>query len=75
MQEIKNLFTPPQAGENDFVGANVNGMNAKRVLAARSIQVELGTETAKRVKNPNEHYVASGPPMLQDNANLQRFIK
>ena len=75
MQEIANLFTPPPASADDYLGANGNGANGNRFLAARSIQEELGRETAKRVKKSLEHYVASGPPMLQENVTLQGFIK
>jgi len=27
IQEVENLFIPPQVGDNDFVGANVNCVN------------------------------------------------
>jgi len=70
MQEIENLFTSPPA-----VADKNDGVNGNRFLAARSVQDELGRGTAKSVKKSLEHYVASGPPMLQENVTLQGFIK
>ena len=54
---------------------NIEEDNASRLLTARSVRVDLGRNTAKRVKKLNENYISSGPPMLQENPTIQRFYK
>ena len=46
-----------------------------KVLKARSLQQELSSETAKRVKKSMEHFMSTGPPMLNDNDDPQGFFK
>ena len=45
------------------------------VLHARSLQQELGSETARRVRKSMDHFISTGPPMLKEHEDQQSFFK
>ncbi len=64
----------PKSYSNKKARRNEDRQGSK-VLHARSLQQELGSDTARRVKKSMDHFISTGPPMLKDNEDQQSFFK
>jgi len=64
----------PKSSSNKKARRNDERQGSK-VLYARSLQQELGSDTARRVKKSMDHFISTGPPMLKENEDQQSFFK
>ena len=72
-RKMQNRMTPNSSSKRK-TRRNNDGSRSK-VLEARSLQQELGSETARRVKKSMDHWISIGPPMLKENEEAQGFFK
>ena len=73
LEKMQKCMTP-KSSSSKYRRAKEHDSRSK-VLKARSLQQELSSETAKRVKKSMEHFMSTGPPMLNDNDDPQGFFK